>query len=206
MANVQHRIVARIHARSRGTVFTSKDFLDLGSRAAVDQALSRLVREGAIRRLNRGLFDCPSVSPLVGTLSADPDKVAMAVARKTGGRVHPSGARAANVLGLSTQVPAKLVYLTDGGSKTLRIGNQTLVFKRVAPRSLASSGKVSALVLQALRYLGRRSVDDAVIHTLRRTLSQADKRALARDTRYAADWIVRVVQRIAQNEPGELAS
>jgi hypothetical protein len=130
----------------------------------------------------------------------------MAVARKTGARVHPSGARAANVLGLSTQVPAKYVYLTDGASKTLRIGNQTLVFKRAAPKSLALQGKVSALVVQALRYLGRRSVDDAVVDKLRRTLSETDKRALVRDTHHAADWIVRVIRRIAHNEPGELAS
>ena len=202
MQDVKDKILTRVRAKGRGVVYTTKDFLDLGSRAAVDQALSRLVREKALRRLRRGLFDYPRVNvKLGGELAADADSVAQAVARKVSSRIQPSGALAANVLGLSTQVPAKRVYLTDGASRKVRVGNQTMVFKHAAPKSLVATKKASTLVVQALRYLGREGVTDEVVRKLRLTLSDQDKKRLVADTRYAADWIVEAVREIARDDP-----
>ncbi len=202
MQIVKDKIFARIRAKGRGAVYATKDFLDLGSRAAVDQALSRLVKEKALRRLRRGLFDYPRVNPkLGGELSADVDQVAHALARKVSSRIQPSGALAANALGLSTQVPAKRVYLTDGASRKIRVGNETMVFKHASPKSLVAKSKTSTLVLQALRYLGKGGVGDEVIEKLRATLSDQDKKRLVTDTRYASDWIVEVVQKIARENP-----
>nr|QEG97822.1 hypothetical protein AgrTiKerr27_00092 [Agrobacterium tumefaciens] len=107
----------RARAGGRGSVFTPSDFLDVAARAAVDQALSRLARNGKLRRLTRGLYDFPKVHPQLGALSPRPDDVAKALARETGSQVQIAGARAANALGLSTQVPAHSIYLTDGGRR-----------------------------------------------------------------------------------------
>jgi len=192
------KALRRIRAKRYGWVFTPKDFLDLGSRAAVDQALSRLARTGTIRRLGRGLYDYPRVRPGLGRLSPAPDAVARAAARKTDSRLQVSGARAANALGLSTQVPARLVYLTDGRSRCIQFGNQTVELRRAAPRRLVGAGKVSGTVFQALRYLGKDGVDDVVIRRLRRALSQADKHTLRRDVAYVADWMHPVVDRIVR--------
>lgn len=120
---IQDDILDRIRGNDRGKVFTPKDFLDLGSRDAADQSLSRLVRSGEIERLGRGLYHYPRVNERLGIpIGPDPDEIAEALGRQTGSRVLPSGAVAANRLGLSTQVPAKPVYLTDGRTRQVRIG------------------------------------------------------------------------------------
>src|ERR1700680_3207824 len=118
MSTVHHEILDRIRMRGRGKVFTPKDFLDLGSRDAADKSLSRLVKGGEIQRLGRGLYHYPRVNERLGILvGPEFDEIAEALARQTGSRVVPSGAAAANRLGLSTQVPAKLVYLSDGRTR-----------------------------------------------------------------------------------------
>jgi hypothetical protein len=177
-------------------VFSSADFLHFGTRAAVDQALSRLVKHGTIRRLAPGLYHYPRISSKLGVIPPLPDAVAQAVARKTGNRVIPSGAMAANALGLSTQVPAKAIYLIDAQPKTIRYGSQTIVFRTAATKTMAVSGRVSAIVFQALRYLGKEAVDDAVIRQLRRSLSPKDKQTLENDIRYAVEWMKPVLKKI----------
>ena len=117
-------ILKRVRARGRGSVFTPSDFLDLAGRAAIDQALSRLVKAGQLRRLARGLYDFPKMHPKLGPLSPAPDDVARALAQETGSKVQITGARAANALGLSAQVPAQSVYLTDGPPRA-RCSGQT---------------------------------------------------------------------------------
>jgi len=199
MEDLKVKILARIRGKGRGAVYVSKDFLDLGNRAAVDQALSRLVKAGAIRRLGRGLFDYPRTNPrLGGELSPAPDLVAEAVARKRGGRISPSGAHAANALGLSTQVPGRTVYVTDAPGGSVKVGRQTIAFKRVTPKRVAAKHRVSGAVFEALKHLGRDSVDDAVIKHLRTTLSAEDKKILLKESRYAAGWISDLVKRVVQ--------
>lgn len=181
-------------------MFSSADFLDLGTRAAVDQALSRLVKQGTIRRLAPGLYHYPRTSPKLGVISPLPDAVAQAVARKAGNRIIPSGAMAANALGLSTQVPAKAIYLIDGQPKKVRYGSQTIMFRTAATRTMAVSGRVSAIVFQALRYLGKEAVTDAVMRQLRRSLSPKDKRALEKDIRHAVEWMKPVLKKIVSTK------
>ena len=200
MNDLKTRILSRVRRKGRGEVYVSKDFLDLGNRAAVDQALSRLVKAGQIRRLGRGLFDYPRVNPrLGGELSPAPENVAEAVARKRGGRITASGAYAANALGLSTQVPGKVVYVTDSVGGSVKVGKQTITFKRVTPKRVSPKHKVSSTVFQALQHLGRDGVDDAVITKLRASLSAKDKKILLNESRYALGWISDVVKQVVQD-------
>ena len=190
MLAVQDQILDRIRSAGRGSVFTSKDFLDLGSRDAIDQALSRLARAGEIQRLGRGLYHFPQLNERLDIpLSPDADEIAEALARQTGSRIAPYGARAANRLGLSTQVPAKPVYLTDGRTRQVRVGNLVFVMRHAPPKELPLSSRISAMVFQALRHLGRTAVDSQAISRLRRTLSPQQKCDLLRDARYTADWL-----------------
>ena len=198
MQSVLDKILTRIRRNRRGHVFSSKDFLDIGSRASVDHALSTLAKSGEIRRVARGIYDYPTVNPdLGGELSPDYDSVARAIARKNGVRIEPSGAWAANLLGLSTQVPAKIVYLTNGTSRVYQVGKQKIAFQRVSPKELLPKSGPSTLVVQALRHLGQDRVDDSVVSQLRDRLCPSDRKALVRDARYTADWIFEVANRIA---------
>ncbi|MHB2026274.1 MAG: DUF6088 family protein [Elusimicrobiota bacterium] len=197
---VRKKLLARMRRLGSGKVHTSKDFLDLGSRDAVDQTLSRLTGSGTVKRLGRGLYYLPRVNPTLGiTLAPDMDDVAQTLARKTGSRVIPSGAVAANRLGLSTQVPAKPVYLTDGRTRTVRVGNIVLLLKHAPPKDLPWGHPTSALVFLGLRHLGKGAIGDETISRLRRRLSPMDRRRLLKDIHYATDWVADVVREVCQS-------
>lgn len=187
--SMENKIISRIYSKGAGWVFTPNHFIDLGSRAAVAQALVRLVRAGTIRRLAHGLYDYPKKHPTLGELPANYESIAQALAGRDNLRIQPSGAYAANLLGLSEQVPARIVFLTDGSNRTVKINKQQLVLKRTTPKNMATAGRVSGLVIQALRYLGQDNVDDKIIGILKKRLSSADKRQLINDLRFAPVWI-----------------
>ena len=194
---VDRGMLARIKARGAGWVFSAADFIDLGTRHAVDKALSRMTAAGVVRRAARGLYDVPRQHPIVGTVAPSVDKVVQALAGKGGTKLQPTGAYAANLLGLSDQVPAKVVFLTDGRSKRVRLGNLEIVLKQTSPRSMATAGNVSGTVIQALRYLGKAHVTDDTVRRLDRRLSDADRKQLLKDVAYAPVWIGNIMRRLA---------
>lgn len=199
MPTVKEQIVARITAKGRGYTFSAKDLLDIGGRPLIDVTLSNLLADGLIRRISRGLYDYPAVSEaLGGQLSPDMDQVAQAIARKFRWTILPEGALAANQLGLSQQVPAKLVYLSDGPTKKVQVGSGSIHFKHARPKEIRGGDYVSGLVVQALRHLGKDNVDAKVVDRLRKRLSADEKAGLLKDTRYGTDWIYEVAQRIAE--------
>lgn len=186
--SVPDRIMKRARANGRGGVFTPSDFLDVAGRAAVDQALSRLVKGGKLRRLTQGLYDFPKVHPALGPLSPAPDDVAKALARETGSQVQIAGARAANALGLSTQVPAKSIYLTDGPSRRVVLGKRVVDLRHASPKHLIAPGSPAGTVVQALRHVGpARAADVAQIAAHR--LSPSDKKTLATTAVQAPAWM-----------------
>ncbi|WP_323011067.1 DUF6088 family protein [Paracoccus sp. (in: a-proteobacteria)] len=178
----------RTRAAGRGGVYTPNDFLDVAARAAVDQALSRLVKAGKLRRLARGLYDFPKVHPKLGQLSPAPDDVAHALARETGSLAQIAGARAANALGLTTQVPAKSTYLTDGPSRRVVLGKCVVDLRHASPKHLIAPGSPAGTVVQALRHVGPvRAADIAQIAA--RQLSASDKKTLASSAVQAPAWM-----------------
>lgn len=199
--DLQEKIASHLRRMGRGKVFTPKDFLEMGGRDAVDQALSRLTKSEVIQRLGRGLYCYPKINKRLG-IAVPPNvaEIADALARQTGSRIAPSGATAANSLGLSTQVPAKPVYLTDGRSRRVRVGNFVIVVKHVPPKELPIGNRTSATVLQALRYLGKDAVDSAVIGRIRKALSPKNRSQLLHDARYTTGWIAEAVRKIVQPE------
>lgn len=188
VTSVPDRIMKRARVAGRGGVFTPSDFLDVATRAAVDQALSRLVKNGKLRRLARGLYDFPKVHPKLGLLSPTPDDVAHALARETGSQVQISGARAANALGLTTQVPARSTYLTDGPSRRVVLGKRVVDLRHASPKHLIAPGSAAGTVVQALRHVGPvRAADVAQVAALR--LSPNDKKILASTAVQAPAWM-----------------
>lgn len=194
--STQDQIRNRLRRRGRGVVFSASDFADIGSRAAVDQALSRMTRSGAIRRLDRGVYDFPKTSVRVGLLSPDPGRVAAAVARRTGARVQVTGAVTAHALGLSDQVPARPVYHTDAPTRTLKAGNRTVVLRHAGRHALLGAGTISGDVYQALRFIGRDAVNNRVVDLLRSRLTDQDKRSLLRDLGTYPTWAQDVMRSV----------
>jgi len=181
-------------------VFVPTDFLELGSREAVDVVLHRLVRSRSIRRLARGLYDLPKEHPVLGMLSPSVDKVAQALAGRDCTRLQPAGAYAANVLGLSEQVPAKIVFLTDGPSRTVQIGSTTIQLRRTTARNMAAAGRLSGLLIQALRELRRDHVTPERLEYLKRTIPINKRRELIKDLRLAPAWMHSIFRELADEE------
>jgi Family of unknown function (DUF6088) len=194
---IEREMLARIRRRQSAWIFSPSDFVDLGSRSAVDKALSRMTSAGLIRRVGRGLYDVPQQHPIVGTPAPSIENFAKAMAGKVATRLQPTGAYAANLLGLSDQVPAKVVFLTDGRSKRVRLGKLEIVLKQTSPRNMATAGTVSGSVIQALRYLGQDHVNDDTVKRLHRRLSADDRKQLRKDLVYAPAWIGEIMRRLA---------
>jgi hypothetical protein len=199
MQTMRDQIVARIERLGEGKAFSAKDFLDIASRGTIDMAFASLIRSGTIRRIRRGLYDMPRVNEaLGGKLSPDIDEAARAIARRQRWKIVPEGAWAANLLGLSLQVPAKITYLTDGPNKEIQIGRRSIHFKHARPTVMAGPDGKFALVVQALRYLGKEGVGKREIGILRSSLSPEEKRKLTKDAQFGVGWILEVAKKIAE--------
>lgn len=178
----------RIQSQGPGWVFTPADFADLGSRTAVATALTRSKAASAIRLLGRGLYDVPVVHPVLGQLWPAIESVAKALERQKGIRLQPSGVYAANLLGLSEQVPAKVVFLTDGATRTVRVGPTQISLKRTTPRNMAA-GQLSAMMIQAFRSLRAANITPQRISRLRESLPAVERAKLLQDISLAPEWM-----------------
>jgi len=196
--SIENKIFNRICSKNKGWVFTPSHFLDLGSRTSVAQSLVRLVKAGSIRRLAHGLYDYPKKHSMLGDLPANYECIAQALAGRDSLNIQPSGPYAANLLGLTEQVPARIVFLTDGSNRTVQINKQQIVLKRTTPKNMATAGRLSGLVIQALRYLGQNHVDDNIIGMLKKRFSSDDKRQLMNDLRYAPVWIGNIFRQLQE--------
>ena len=196
MDSVADSVLKRIRVHGRGWVFTPRDLLVLGTRRAVDRALARLTQDKTIRRVAQGIYDYPRVHKKLGILAPNPDDVAAVLAAKTGSRIQVSGARAANLLGLTDQVPAQLVYLTDGPAHRVKIGAQTIQLKPARPSRFPRAGTPAGLALQAIRAVGPNANKDLVVRKLSRALSARDRAQLARLIKYAPGWSHEIMRQL----------
>jgi hypothetical protein len=196
--SIDSRILTAIHGRGRGAVFVPADFLNIGSREAVDIVLHRLARKGTVRRLARGVYDFPKEHPVLGPLQPSAETVAQALAGRDRTRLQPAGAYAANALGLSEQVPAKAVFLTDGPSRTVKIGPATIQLRRTTAKNMAAAGRLSGLLIQALRELGEEHVTPERCAHLKRTLPARERRKLIQDIPLAPAWMHSIFRQLAE--------
>ena len=194
------RILKSVRARGRGSVFTWKDFEAFASPAAIRQALSRLVRRGKIRRVARGIYDWPrTIASLNITVAPDVNAVVQAVARHDDAAIQPAGAQAANLLGLSTQVPARDAFCTTGPSHRIVLGKSVIQMRHAPNRLMAGATTGVGLVVGALAHIGPRDVDSDDIARLRQVLTPQDKQALRRVIPRTYRWMKPVLTQIASN-------
>jgi hypothetical protein len=195
---IDSRIVAAIHGRGRGSVFVPADFLGIGSRKAVDVTLHRLARQGTIRRLARGVYDFPKEHKVLGPLTPSAEAIARALAGRDRTRLQPAGAYAANTLGLTEQIPAKMVFLTDGPAKTVKIGPMTIQLRRTTPKNMETAGRLSGLLIQAFRELGQEHITSERREHLKRTIPLEKRRELLKDLRLAPTWMQPIFRELSE--------
>ncbi|MBK8010127.1 MAG: type IV toxin-antitoxin system AbiEi family antitoxin domain-containing protein [Deltaproteobacteria bacterium] len=203
VANIADRIMVRVRAHGVGRwVCTPKDFLDLGSRAAVDQALSRLTKAGQLRRVARGLYDLPRFNAVMKrSAPPDLDSAIQAVSRRDDIRLMPDGIVAAHQLGLTNAVPAKVAYVTDGRSRTVKIAGWTVRLRHASPKLMRWADRPAASAVQALLWLGPRAANDPqTITTLRKQLPDAAKRDLSKQVGALPGWAIPIAKKFIEPE------
>ena len=197
MSKVQKNIEHSLSIKKKGNLIFPSDFRGLGTETAIKKALSRLVQKGMIKRVAHGIYYKPKIDPVLGELHPGAEEVAMMLAKKEKIRIRPAGAYALNKLGLSTQVPTRLVYKTDGSPRQLRIGKLEIKFKATSHKKLATIGKVSALVIQALEELDMSHIDQNTAARIKKLLLVEDPKKLKHDLALAPvrvhDYIVKLL-------------
>ena len=183
------KIINKINGFRRGKPFRSTHFLELGSRAAVDQALSRLVNAGKIKRIKRGLFVKPEQNVYVGEVLPGAEEVARFLARQTGHKLVISGAEAARRFGFTTQVSSQSVFFTDGPSRNCRLGNHEVRLRHVAPRKMALAGRPAGEALRALWYLGSDEVTPQTFERIEGRLPPEEFSALTQEQKIMPGWM-----------------
>lgn len=196
--SVEKHIINKIKKAKRGSLFFIKDFLSFGSSKAISKALERLVENNEISRVTRGIYSRLIVDPILGEIKPSTESIAIAIAKRDKARIIPTGALALNALGLSTQVPMNVVYLTDGSARKIDLGKRKIVFKKTSPKNLATFGEISSLVIQALKEIGKNNVTADEIQIILKHLKNEDPFRLNNDIRLAPEWI-RVIMRKAKN-------
>jgi hypothetical protein len=203
MKSIDDEILRRIRRSRKGVLFFADDFTDFGNGKAVGKALERLENRNIIKRVARGIYARLVKDPILGLVNPSTEAIAQAIKRRDKARMIPAGAQALNALGLSTQVPMNAVYLTDGSARTIRIGKRKIVFKRTAPRNLAMRGKISSLVVQALKEIGKKNVTEKDIEIILGHLEKEDQRRLKHDIRLAPEWIRIIMRKALKPESDE---
>jgi len=195
--SISDNIYESLRKLQPGTLVFPTDFLELGSNKAINMALSRLAKEGYIQRFAKGVYFTPKTDPLLGPVHPSLEDVAKAIAHKDQIKIRPTGAYALNKLGLSTQVPMKVVYLTNGQPRNFKIGKGSITFRQTTPKVMAVENDMVFLAIQALQELGKDGVTERVIVRLTEVLKRVDVQQLKDDAKLAPIWIGQILYSIA---------
>ncbi len=199
MESVEKQVEKSIKRRPLGSLFFSDDFTDLGSSDAIRKALDRLEDKMIISRIARGIYTRPKKSKLIGKVMPSAEEVAEAIIKRDKIRTMPTGAYALNALGLSTQVPMRIVLLTDGTPREIKIGKRTIKFKKTTPKNLLAKGKISRLVIQALKEIGNGNLSEVEETKILNLLKKEEKKNLIHDIELAPVWIQVIMKKALKN-------
>ena len=199
MTSIEDKILQHIEAFPKGELFLPSDFSELGSSEAVRLSLFRLEKEGVITRVAQGIYVRPRESSLIGKLTPTAEEVAEAIAKRDKIRITPTGSYALNALGLSTQVPMNIVLLTDGSPREIKVGKRKIKFKKTTPKNLMAKGKISRLVIQALKEIGNGKVTAVEEQKILDVLKKENEKDLKHDIALAPVWIQKIMSKALTN-------
>lgn len=200
MQSIEKQIEKSIKSKAKGSLVLPDDYLSYGSSEAIRKALDRLEDKKIIIRVAHGIYVRPKISKLIGPLTPSAEEVAEAIAKRDRIRTVPTGSYALNALGLSTQVPMNIVLLTDGSPREIKIGKRTIKFKKTTPKNLLAKGKISRLVIQALKEIGNSKVTEEEEQKILTLLKKEDEKDLKHDIALAPVWIQKIMKRALEKE------
>ncbi len=201
--SIEKQVIRRIKKAGRGVLFFTDSFIAYGNPDSVKKALHRLVNAGELERVAAGIYVRPEIDTVIGKVTPGIDVVAKAIAKRDRARIVPTGIYALNKLGLSTQVPMNVIYLTDGAARKIKIGNRTINFKKTTPKNVAAVGEISRLAIQALRTIGKENVGEDEINKIQQLLKKEKPSRLEHDIRLAPAWIREIMKPVLKSTADE---
>jgi hypothetical protein len=195
MQSIEKQIEEKIKKMYKGTLLFPDDFHQFGSSEAVRLALHRIEKKGLIRRVAQGVYVQPRTNKYIGEIKPTAEMVAEGIAKRDKIRLVPTGAYALNALGLSTQVPMRLVFLTDGAPREIKVGIRSIKFKKTTPKNLMAKGKISSLVIQSLREIGKDKISQPEEIKIIELLKKEDQKLLMHDIGLAPEWIKKIMRK-----------
>ena len=203
--SIENKVLEHLKYRQRGKIYFTNDFATLGTSESIRKSLSNLVKKDILIRLTQGIYLYPKIDKELGVLYPSVDDVCRAIAKRDKARIEPTGVFALHSLGLSTQIPVNVVYLTDGIPRKIKYGNRTIKFKKTAPKNLAMKGKVSSLVIAALKQIGKENVSQKVELQLTKALKKESVENVKHDAQLAPVWISKLIFQLVNNFGASLA-
>jgi Family of unknown function (DUF6088) len=196
---VENKVVERLRSLEKGRILFADDFLDLGSPQTINKALFRLKEKNILVRLAHGVYLYPKTDSSLGVLFPGIEEITQAIAKRDRARIIPTGVQALNKLGLSTQVPLNAVFLTDGAPRSIKVGKQNITFKKTSPKNLMAKGEISRLVIQSLKSIGQKKVDNGTLIKLDEVLKKEKKENILHDAKLAPAWINKILIKSARD-------
>ena len=190
---IESKVAEVLKNLPRGRILFVDDFLDFGNSESIKKALFRLKEKELLIRLAHGIYLYPKKDRDLGILYPSAEEIAIAIAKRDRARIIPTGVQALNKLGLSTQIPLKVVFLTDAAARSIKIGNRTITFKKTSPKNLMVKGEISGLVIQALKSIGQNKIENGMLTKLLTTLKNEKKEIILHDAKLAPAWINKIL-------------
>ena len=197
--SIENKVLEYLKHRQKGKMYFTNDFATLGTSESIRKSLSNLVKKDILIRLTQGIYLYPKIDKELGVLYPSVDDVCRAIAKRDKARIELTGIFALHSLGLSTQIPVNVVYLTDGIPRKIKYGNRTIKFKKTAPKNLAMKGKVSSLVIAALKQIGKENVSQEVELQLTKALKKESVENVKHDAQLAPVWISKLIFQLVNN-------
>lgn len=190
---IESKVAEALKELPKGSILFVDDFLDFGNSESIKKALYRLKEKDLLIRLAHGIYLYPKKDKDLGVLYPSAEEIAIAIAKRDRARIIPTGVQALNKLGLSTQIPLKAVFLTDGAARSIKIGKRTITFKKTSPKNLLAKGEISGLVIQALKSIGQHKIENDMLIKLLTSLKKEKKEIILHDAKLAPAWINRIL-------------
>ncbi|MFH1699660.1 MAG: DUF6088 family protein, partial [Candidatus Zixiibacteriota bacterium] len=193
-----------LKSKNKGVLLFISDFSDIGDYDTVRKSLQRLTDKGLLIRLSKGVYYYPKHDEILGILYPNTEQIANAIAMRDQARIIPTGLYALHLLGISTQIPMNVVYLTDGSARKIEIGNQTVLFKKTSPKNLSAKHKLSNLIIQGLRTIGETNLTRNERSKIKEiVLNSGEIENVKEDIRYAPIWIQKIVLEFFKEDQNE---
>ncbi|MFZ4263793.1 DUF6088 family protein [Sphingobacterium sp. HJSM2_6] len=189
----KNQIQTKISKSSFGEIFFLDDFVKYGSSENIRKVLSRLEEEGIVIRLAQGIYLKPKKDPLLGVIYPTTEEVAKQIAQRDRARIAPTGVMALFLLGLTTQIPLKAVYLTDGSQREIKIGKRSIKFKKTVPRSFAIKDSLLHLIVQAFKEVGQEGVTEDFLEKITSSIRRLESKVVDTQLRFTPVWIQKII-------------